>query len=298
VSRNYTVRMDALFSPKGGQGLKSMDKENAIQGLYHDLLACLAGGDNPRLPPGFKQKPMTGFCEILDAFNETIKIREAGSGIVCELSDSSDRKNPSHTTSGENVKCLNKDSGQSLKTESIKSYCSGNELSTSETDRSPSNSSIPNEKPTYLELFRKTSQKLLSEETVLEHQPPQKLQDQNNGNIQPEENETYEDAFDFDGPNPILSMLKVDFIEGIGPPMTLSKSQAEMARPQTDKSEVDQYSDELKKLGKIVNANITLPNRTEFPRGGMNLGALIGDGIIPSFPDPANESLRSFGEDV
>lgn len=41
--------------------------ENNVKGIFFDLLSCLGGDKHPMLPQGYKQKPMTGFLDILEA---------------------------------------------------------------------------------------------------------------------------------------------------------------------------------------------------------------------------------------
>lgn len=57
-----------LQNEEAEKAAKFCEAENHMQGLYYDLLSCLGGGgDNPNLPHGYKQKPMTGFLNIVEA---------------------------------------------------------------------------------------------------------------------------------------------------------------------------------------------------------------------------------------
>ncbi|ODM95769.1 hypothetical protein Ocin01_10917 [Orchesella cincta] len=271
--------INSIFK-NGGQGIAELEGANHIQGIFYDLLGCLGGGDNPNLPKDFRQKPMTGFCEILDAFNETIKLRSTGSATVCEVRSSNLKQTISGnqvfaTSSGDTLESYEpkeSDSQFSTKSVEIRSSDSTNSLRTP----SPEQVQIQEhylEDQTYVETeldnyYQDTfdaPERLPAESSTQEKDKYEKdyneYEDLNNNN----NNEVVVNECILKEDNETPEYYDPDHVGEIGPPLhipqisstILSISQNEPELYDAIQKEMSKYSEEIKEIERILKANIS-----------------------------------------
>lgn len=127
--------------------------------------------------------------------------------------------------------------------------------------------------------------------------------------------EVYHDTFDFDGENPVLALIKssLNLVQEVGPPLELPPKQPRPTSTLSSKSDVHQtlfglgkpqplqnYADELKSIEKFVKENAgnllsrIVNKAAEFPKGGMDAAAMIGNGILPPFTQPVMSPASTF----
>ncbi|CAL8074505.1 unnamed protein product [Orchesella dallaii] len=291
-----------LLFKNGGQATKELEGANHIQGIFYDLLACLGGGENQSLPKDFKQKPMTGFCEILDAFNETIRLRSSGSGTVCEVRSS----NLWQTASGNQV--LASSSGDTLESHEPKE--SDSQLSTKSEELRSSDSITSGRTPTPEEVQKYVEGQIQIETSdVEEYQDTFDVSEDLLESITPEDKEKGETDYsvfeDINNNDLVVNECSLtedktvseycnpDYLQEIGPPLDIpQESTPVISQNEQDfyiaiQEEMNKYSDDIKEIERILTANIAPQSQHSMTMRSSNVSLCQAQLIhcIPGYDD-------------